>query len=278
MPIAGWHCPICNRDAPLDHYEASKCGLSIHPDYATAILRKDGDRYTKGLEKQNVVTVTDGLGCPRSGALTEAQDVYVNPLDYNALIIGSAWDRYLAQFAPEDSRKILLHGEVAGIELYGEIDRIRRVDGLLIIEDHKHGNNFQYKFVKAEGAKYESKIQTAIYAELYAQQYGERPTHGALWYHFSGSNKSSASPLLSFVYLLPTLEECLAHKPFNGEFTVEQLYRQAARYQKSKDGGIKVEAIDLPLAGVSMRFGTAEYCDYCEVRTACMTAAKGAPF
>lgn len=273
--IVGFACPVCHRNQPRDHYETSKCGLTISPDYATAILRDNEDRYIK-----DQVTVTAGLGCPRSRAIEADVDVYVNPLAYNALLIGRAWDLHMEKYAPEGTAKITLKGTIEGITVYGEIDRVRRCDGWLMISDWKHTNNFQQKWIKQEGVKRENVIQTSIYAELYAQQFGERPTHGEIIYHFSGASSSSNPSLMPFQYLLLPLDECLAHKPYNGQFTVLDLYRQADRYEKWKrgEGGIKVEALDLPLAGVSMSFGAKEFCSYCQVESTCKEAATGSPF
>lgn len=275
MPITGWNCPICHRpDQPLDHFADTKCGLGVHPDYTAAILHSNDDRYTT-----SAVTVSGALGCPRSRAIEESCEVSVNPLDYNALLIGTAWDRHLAKWAPPTESKVLVKGVIAGIEVTGEIDRLRYVDGYYCIEDHKHGNNFQQKFVAKDGPKAENIIQTSLYAELYEQSFRIRPTHGILWYHFSGSAKAANSPLMPFVYLLWDLPRCLEYQPFNGDYTVEQLLKQSARYEASKVGqGVQQSALELPLVGTTMSFGSAEFCDYCQVRAVCMTAARGAPF
>src|SRR5688500_2802717 len=117
MPIIGWNCPHCHKQVPLDHYATTKCGLLIHPAYAAAILADEetdphGDR----------VTVTSGLACPRGRAIEVAAEVFVNPLDYNALLLGRAWDAIVA-----GNEKIKLKGEIAGIAIEGELDNIRRL-------------------------------------------------------------------------------------------------------------------------------------------------------
>lgn len=272
MPITAWNCPHCKRDTPLTHFSDTPCGLVVHPDYAEAVLHGNDDYY--GLDK---VTVTSALGCPRSRAIEEQCEVTVNPLDYNALLIGTAWDLHLAAFAPDGDKKVQVHGVIAGLDVWGEIDRVRKIGGYLTIEDHKHGNNYQYKYVTEPKA--ENVIQLSLYAELYAQVYRQRPTHGSLWYHFSGANKKDMPPLKSFTFLLWALEDCLAFKPFDGDYTVEQLLKQVALYQAGKtDKGVRLSALELPLAGETMHFGTKDYCDYCQVREICFRAAKGAAF
>src|SRR5262245_27608871 len=120
MPITAWYCQSCKRAVPLTHFSDTPCGAHVvHPDYAEAVLHGNDDYY--GLDK---VTVTSGLGCPRSRAIEEQCNVTVNPLDYNALLIGSAWDSYMATFAPEGNRKIRVQGVIAGIEVHGEIDQL----------------------------------------------------------------------------------------------------------------------------------------------------------
>jgi hypothetical protein len=199
--------------------------------------------------------------------------VFVNPLDYNAMVLGSAWDAALQRHAPAGTAKVRVTGVIDGLTIDGEIDQVRRIGDKLLIEDHKHSNNFQYKYIVEEGVRVEYVVQTSIYAELYHQTFGERPTHGVIWYSFSGGNTPNKPPLLPKVYPLMTLTDCLDHRPYDGNYTVRELYHQADGYCRGR-----VVALDLPLAGESMKFGTKSYCDYCQVREACFTQAKGAPF
>lgn len=274
MAIVGWNCPGCKRPVPLDHFEKTVCGTKVHPDYAAAALHSDDDYYAK-----EVVSVTGGLGCPRSRAIERADTpVYVNPLEYNALLIGQAWDKLLERYAEPGDCKIKVEGELVGVKVVGEIDRVRRViDGdqtYLVVEDHKHGNNFARKFVVQEGVKLEHKVQLSIYAYLYGQQFGEKPTHGLVWNHYSGAVTSDpTSVLLPFVFLVMDITECLNTKPFNGDYTVAELYRQAA---EASDGEVTWQ--ELPLVGKTMSFGSKSYCDYCQVRAVCFSEDQGAPF
>lgn len=270
--IVGWYCVKCRSNVPLDHFAATACGLVVHPDYAAAVLDSDTDYYGAGL-----VTVTGGLGCARARAIERDKPVHVNPLDYNAMILGSAWDGLMQAHAPAGCAKVRVTGVIEGITIEGEIDRVRHVGDDLLIEDHKHSNNFQYKWLAGEDSpRVEYVVQTSVYAELYHQTYGQRPAKGAIWYSFSGANsRKDQPPLLPKVYKLMGLSDCLAHRPYNGQYTVGELYRHAADYYQA---GITVDAFDLPLAGESMSFGPKPYCDYCQVREPCFTQAKGAPF
>lgn len=253
---------------PLDHFATTACGLVVHPDYAEMVLRSDDDYYGAGL-----VTATGGIGCVRSRALERDKPVVVNPLDYNAMVLGTAWDVALQAHAPKEAAKIRVTGIIEGMTVEGEIDRVRWVGPDLYIEDHKHSNNFRYKYIVEEGVQVEYVVQTSVYAELYAQTFGERPTRGIIWYSFSGGNTPNKPPLLPKAYSLMMLAECLDHCPYDGDYTVRELYQQAAAYC-----GGTVDAFDLPLVGETMRFGTKSYCDYCQVRETCFTQAKGAPF
>lgn len=232
------------------------------------VLHSDDEYYGAGL-----VTATGGLGCVRSRAIERDKDVVVNPLDYNALILGSAWDAALQRHAPKELAKVKVLGEIEGIKVAGEIDRVRRVNGVLHIEDHKHSNNFQYKYLADEGPRIEYVIQTSVYAELYEQTYSERPAKGIVWYNFSGGN-SWKPPLMPKVYDFMPLSDCLDHRPYSGSYTVRELYQQAAEYYQ----GQAIDAFDLPLAGETMSFSSKTYCDYCQVRETCFRQAHGAPF
>lgn len=271
--IVGWYCKACRANVPLDHFATTACGLVVHPDYAAAVLNSDAAYYGAGL-----VTVTGGIGCVRSRAIEADKPVYVNPLDYNAMILGSAWDAMMQAYAPAGSAKVRVSGLIEGVKVEGEIDRVRQVGRDLIIEDHKHSNNFQYKYLAEEaGPRVEYVIQTSVYAELYEQTFkSRRPNKGAVWYNFSGGNNDSRKPpLMPKVYQLMDLAACLDHRPYDGDYTVRQLYHQAAGYYQAD---VPVDAFDLPLAGESMKFGSKSCCDYCQVRDACLTAAHGAPF
>jgi hypothetical protein len=270
MGIIGWACPGCKRKMDLDHFNTTPCGAVVHPDYANAVLQMDADHYISG-----VVEITHGLSCPRARAIESEVSVYVNPLDYNALLIGRAWDGYLEAHGVPELCKLQVHGQLAGVEVYGEIDRLRRIksqDGniYLVVEDHKHGNNFAQKYAKQEGPKPEHIIQASLYAELLAQMGQERPTHGAIWNHYSGAN---AEPLTPFLFLLWDTITCLNYKPFGGQYTVADLYQQTARRFSGE-----VHWDDLPLVGNTMSFGTKLMCDYCAVRETCFTEDTGAPF
>lgn len=282
MSIVGFDCPICKRQVDLQHYETTKCGLSIPVDYATAVLHSNDDYYGK-----NLLTVTSGLGCPRSRALEYDTDVYINPLDYNAVITGKGWDAVMERYAPSGSAKVQLKGTIAGMEIHGEIDRAQRFEDMLIISDHKNSNNNAQRFLKKEIAegkavKMEYRVQTSLYAELFEQQFHERPTHGMVWNHYAGAESNYNSVFIPLLYETIGLRECLEFKPYNGDYTVEQLYRQASEYraaQAAVGGTVDLAAVfALPLVGTTMSFGSAEFCNYCQVRTACTVAAQGAPF
>lgn len=298
MPINGWICPGCRRVVGLDHFEQTGCGQVVHPDYAAAVLHSNDGRYTGSL-----ATVTASLGCPRSRALENEMEVVVNPLAYNAILTGSAWDAVMeggANFGcgegdTANAFKVELAGVIAGVKVQGEIDRVRLVVGedgttQLTIEDHKNNNNFQAKWLKQEGVKPENVVQTSLYAELYEQTFGVRPTQGAIWHHFAGAAKAwPDSVLMPFFYPLWELDRCLGHKPYGGEYTVGELLAQAGKFEAAKqevlaNGGDEVQAAiinlakTLPLAGKSMGFGSASFCDYCQVERACTVVATGSPF
>lgn len=274
MPIIGFDCPNCNKRVGLEHYNETVCGLAIPPDYVAAVVHSNDDYYGVGK-----TTVTSGLGCPRSRALEYDTDVTVNPLDYNAVVAGKAWDVAMEKYAPGELTKVHVTGQVAGITLEGEIDRVLRLDDVLYICDNKNSNNNAQRFLKAEigkgiAVKPEYRIQTSIYAELYEQTYGERPAKGVIWNHYAGAQSSSNTVFIPLVYDTLPLEQCLNHKPYGGEFTVLELYNQADAYHRASG----MVPVDLPLAGKSMSFGTNTLCDYCQVQKACMTLAGGAPF
>lgn len=268
MPIVGWYCVHCKKETELDHFEVSPCGLKLHPDYASAVLHNNDEYYGHEL-----TTVTDGLGCPRSRAIEKDNDVYVNPIDYNPLLIGKAWDTAIGK----GTHKVLVAGNIAGIHVAGEIDRVRRSGFDLLIEDWKHSNNNQQRFLKkelAEGTavKTEYKIQTSLYAELYHQTFGERPTKGMIWNHYSGAQSSYNDVLIPLIYDVLSLDYCLNYQPYGGDYTVLNLLQQSDSYHSG------LGAMDLPLVGETMKFGSNTMCAYCQVRDACLTAAKGAPF
>lgn len=282
MPIVGWNCPVCKDPrASLDHYAVTECGLRIHPAYAAAIIHDDiTDPHGKAM------SVTDGLGCPRHAAINNQAGIYVNPLEYNALLTGRGWDLVVGSsdldYTGEERymrrAKVQLHGTIAGMEITGELDNVRRLGDRLILSDWKNSNNFRVKWIKQEGKpSAEYMVQTSIYAELYRQMFDEMPTDGEVVYHFAGAGNDV---LLPFQYPIMPIAECLAFRPYGGQYSVEELYRMAAQtYPDSAEGNLgPANWKELPLVGETMAFGTKQYCDYCEVKDLCKTAARGAPF
>lgn len=298
MTIAGWACPYCNnKQAPLDHYATTDCGLKLHPAFAAAVLYDEAND-----PHGEAMSVTDGLGCPRLRAIENQADVYVDPLAYNAMMGGRAWDLVVGRPDTTNYRvdksgliqfwtKVQVKGTIAGMEVTGEIDNVRRLKDKLILSDWKHSNNLRAYWISRDGGpSAEYKIQTSIYAELYRQMYNEMPTHGEVVYHFSGSggpyaggelkSKFSSPALMPFQYAIWPIEECLAYKPYGGQYTVRELYEMAQtvygpvpeRQLAAKDWR------ELPLVGQTMSFGSKEYCDYCQARDLCFTQARGAPF
>lgn len=286
MPIRGWACPYCNdKQAALDHYATTECGLHIHPAYAAAILYDEAtDPHGKAM------SVTDGLGCPRHAAIENQEGVYINPLEYNALLIGRGWDSVVGNPSFQSDSptflrtKVQLHGTIAGMEITGELDNVRRLGNRLILSDWKHSNNLRAFWIAKEGGpSLEYKVQTSIYAELYRQMFDEMPTDGEVVYHFSGAgqaytggelkSKFSSPPLMPFQYPIIPIADCLNFQPYGGSYTVRQLYEMAQPvYVETKDWKL------LPLVGQTMSFGTKAYCEYCAVKDVCFTADRGAPF
>jgi len=263
MPITAWDCPECHRAAPLDHYESGgACSLAVHPDYVAAVLADSAKRADKAWP-----TVTMGLGCVRAAAIQQDEDVSINPLDVNAMLTGSAWHAVMDRGAPDN--EVEVSGQLGGMVVTGTIDRVRKLaDGRVIIEDWKHGNCFSRKYATA--AKPEHVVQVSLYAELYAQMYDIKPSAGVVWYHYT-----SSPALIPRAVELWNVERCLAHHPYDADWTVGQLLRLADDYDNRC---VPAKWQDLPLVGATIKFGNKTGCEYCSVRAICMTAATGAPF
>ncbi len=72
-----------------------------------------------------------------------------------------------------------------------------------------------------------------------------------------------------------SIAEALQVKPYDCDYTVLELYQQAAQVFNSY---ADVKWTHLPLAGASIKFGSKVGCDYCSVRSVCMEAEGIAPF
>lgn len=263
MPITAWNCPECKRTVPLDHYESGgACSLVVHPDYTAAVL---ADRLKQADKPWPSVTM--GLGCVRAQAIQRDEDVAIDPLEVNAMLTGTAWHALMDGRTAD--HEVVVSGQLGGLAVSGQIDRIRRLaDGRLVVEDWKHANDFSRKY--ATTAKPEHVVQVSLYAELYGQTFGEKPTTGIIWQHYT----SSPGLVPRAVELWP-VERCLAHRPYESEWTVGELLRMADEYANEC---APPKWADLPLVGQSIKFGTKTACDYCAVRAVCTTAALGAPF
>ena len=261
MPITAWNCPECKRVQPLDHYDSGgPCSLTIHPDFAQAVLDDHLDKADKAWP-----SVTQGLGCPRKSAILRSADVAVNPLDLNAPLTGTAWHKLVGQTGAWS--ELPVKGQIAGLTISGTIDRLRSLaDNRVVIEDWKHTNDFSRKYLV--DAKPEHVVQISLYAELVRQQLNLSPAAGIIWYHFA----SSPGLVPKAVELWP-VERCLAYHPYDCDWSVGQLFEMVAEYDQQ--GG---RWQDLPLVGQTIKFGGKTGCDYCEVRSTCLTAEGGAPF
>lgn len=264
MPVVAFSCPACGMRSSLDHYTSSACSTVIHPDYATAALHEAWK-----VERRGSIGVSDLLTCPRKKAIADYSDIAINPLDFNAMMTGTAWHNLLEKHS-SGKVEVAVSGKIEDIDVHGEIDSITGgIDHGITIHDHKHTNDFRRRYLTEATA--ENKVQTSLYAELYEQTFGIRPSRGANWYHFTGS-KGSESPLVVFAYDLWPLADCLAHRPFGSDFTVSDILHQLASVIADQQWQA------LPLVGESIQFGSKTGCSYCAVYNECHIAAKGAPF
>lgn len=262
MPISKWICQACGgREVPLDHFATTKCGDTVHPDFAFAVRAQEeaqGDRTG--------VRVTHGLGCPRRAAIQAKEDFAIDPLASNASLTGTAWHALMEKHGPADQVEVKVSGKVRDIPVTGKIDRLRKP----YIEDWKHIGDFSLKYRKEDGIKLEHRVQASVYSWLCEEsgQYGF--THCRIWYHTSKGGKDALTPVEAVT--MP-IHDALEVKPFDGLYTVYELYQQADKV--FNNGG---DWRELPLAGESQTFGAKRMCDFCEVRDICSTADKGAPF
>jgi hypothetical protein len=263
VPIIGWICHKCGgREVPLDHFRTTSCGRVIPPAYTDLILRDREGQAARAGE----VRVTMALGCPRQAAIEQSEGYYADPLSFNAMLTGTAWDTAI------NHRHMKMEGTIDGVTVTGEIDNIglsSSEPGEVVIEDWKHGSDFSAKY-KREG-KPEHRLQTSLYGEILQQvqpQLRGKVNRGRNWYHFSVSGKDAMFPV---EYPLMPLDEILATKI--GEYTVRELLHQADdHFTHGKPWQ------ELPQVGATIFFGQKRMCDhYCAVRDVCWRAA-GQPF
>ena len=279
MPITKWWCGAHQAEVPLDHF--NHC-THVHPDFTAAIL---ADREVQA--DRTGVRVSSASACPRKYAILAQEDVAVDPLSFLQAMKGTAWHAVMEAGADESTdisglkddllgAEISVAGEIAGIPLTGTIDRVLVRDGKLVGQDHKTGKDAREVFIrggksygkvmKGQGAPIEYKIQLSIYAELYRQQTGQAWDSAEIWWTLLNHWCEPVEII--------GVEQCLAHHPYDSEFTVGEILAQA---QQVADGAIKWE--DLPLVGKTFKFGPKfTGCDYCEVRDRCWIQAQGAPF
>jgi len=275
--ITGWICPGCgNRPVPLDHFATTICGrTTIHPHYASAVLRKERDHYSRG---SHMVSVTQGLGCPRKTGIMETESVNINPLDYNAIISGVAMHEMFEQ-EPHELCMVehVFVGELDSIKVQGKPDMYWNgagAGGEALLEDWKCPNDFGKTYLLRDGPKTEYIVQLSLYAELISQNKPKdshlnypRPEKGILWYQFR------AHGLVPTPIDLWSYPKSMMHRPYGSEFTVAELMLQTDNFYRKR-----VRWQDLPLAGEKMLFGAKDMCDFCPVSDICKTEARGAPF
>jgi hypothetical protein len=294
MAITNWWCGAHKAEVPLDHFQ--HCTY-VHPDFAAAIL---ADREIQA--ERTGVRVSSASACPRKYAILATEDVAVDPLSFLQAMKGTAWHKVMEVGAGKQSligttivdavgksvtvnvegvvgAEISVVGEIGGIKLTGTIDRVLLRDGKLVGQDHKTGKDAREVFIRGgksygkvmtgQGAPIEYKIQLSIYAELYRQQFGRAWDSAEIWW-------TLLNHFVEPIAIMP-VEQCLAHHPYDSEFTVADILAQA---QQVADEAVYWQ--DLPLVGETFRFGPKfTSCDYCEVRDKCWTASDAhgrAPF
>jgi hypothetical protein len=195
--------------------------------------------------------------------IEHVEDYAVDPLELNAMLTGTAWHALMERYGDKKTTEVAVCGTLAGVTVRGKADKLSEQS----VCDHKHVNDAKY--IKQDGVKPEHVAQLSIYAELAEQSGNVRPVRGVIWYHTSKSGKDALIPIKT--ELMP-IDEALAHQPYGGAYTVAELYAQA-------DAGFSTgDWRALPLAGQTQKFGYKVACDYCAVRSICMTAENGAPF
>lgn len=257
MPIIGFYCQKCRANVAVDHYEVD-C-QHVHPDFAAAVIADGQKQRTEGIH------VTEVLGCPRKSAIQATADVHVDPAGYNSLLGGTAW-HHLMEISSKRPElcEVEVSGVVGGVELVGRIDRLHPPTA---ISDWKVTSEWAEKWlnkpkVEGGGMKAEHRAQMSLYAELVEQSLGWRPTHGIVWYRTHKAMLPFSEPLMS-------VDEVLAFRPLDGDYSVAELIQQAA-------AGDKWQV--MPMAGQSMAYGQKSACDYCSYRETCWTQAFQAPF
>jgi hypothetical protein len=265
--IVGWYCVKCKANVPLNHF--NECD-AVHPDFAAAVLADSRKDRGEG------VHVTSALGCPRRTAIECSVDVYVNPLNYNSILGGTAWHSLMETTSTRPELcEVEVRGVVGGIALVGKVDRLHPPTA---ISDWKTTSEWAEKWLskpkdEGGGMKAEHLAQMSLYAELVEQSFGWRPTHGVVWYRTHKSH-------LPFAEALWSLDQTLAFKPLNGDFSISELISQLDRFYswQNQTGALRCDWYELPLAGSSQMYGTKTACDYCSVRETCYQQAFGAPF
>ena len=265
MPIGAWNCPVCNGiDLPLDHFKTSKkCGKQVHPDYVDAVLDSERGHYRFG---NRSIGVTDLIGCPRKVAGSRDLSYSIDPTSMMAVSNGTAWD----QWVTKAQKKEPLTGELGGIIIVGEPDRIRNG----VIEDWKRGHDFGASHIRGTcrcsppcpgKAKEDHRCQVSIYGHL-KHQIGEEAESGRIWYQYSGDCIPKDVELMG-------VDEILEYKPVNGETTITA---HLVLLNDWKRGKLKWE--DMPLIGEQQTYGKKLACDYCPIAGPCREEATGAPY
>lgn len=256
MPIIGWYCNKCRANVPLDHFD--ECD-AVHPDFAAAVLADSRKQRVEG------VHVTSILGCPRKGAIESNAEVYVNPLNYNSMLSGTAWHRLMETVSNKPELcEVDVAGVINGVQIVGTVDRLHPPTA---ISDWKVTSEWAEKWLnkpkdEGGGMKPEHLAQLSLYGELVCQALGWRPTHGV-------ANYRTHKAILPFTEKLWSLQTTLAFHPLGGDFSVAQLIQQATDQQPWQL---------MPMAGQTMNYGQKTACDYCAVRETCWTEAFKAPF
>lgn len=307
MAIASWWCGKCQLVVPLDHFETC---TYCHPDFAAAILAdRESQADRTGVRVSMSSACPRKAAIERACDIAVDPLSYLAAMRgtawHSVMEAGAGQEDRVKSLTPNYiGAEIAVAGTIANIPITGKIDRVLLRDGPcyrcgrtkvdpemegpcgecegtgsrihLIGQDHKTGKDARAVFIKGgkaygkqvagQGAPVEYKVQLSLYAELYRQQFGRAWDSAEIWWTFSAEHWCESVGIMS-------VGECLAHRPYDCDYTVEQLLIQA----QAAAGGVTVWQ-ELPLVGKSIKFGRQSGCDYCSVRGACWEQNQGAPF
>ena len=285
MNIVGIKCRCSTEALSPDHYLRSECADPPMPfPWLMAILQRNLNDKT---HRDNNLTVTRILGCPRATAIDDNLPNVVDLKHFNSPTWGTAIHEFMERHTPPGTfTEIVFPREgqeapmVLGVKLRGTLDVLS--GNTVVMEDYKctSESSMRFRWNRKSTADPEVRAQCSLY-KIIAEKClpGTVIKEAVIWNGAMTSAKCVAPPWFKVPVDWMTEHEIGEMRPHGANYTVNELIAQHLQFQKElaevtePEGDARFDAVakligKMPMVGRPMWNG-AKCENYCASKETC---------